>query len=226
MPPLLFVEESEWGETIYPNGKRHYTTPSGTILPSVTTFLDAILDKSFLAAWRKKMGEEEADRIVARACDRGERVHKCMELYVTNSPEWDVTMCGQFEFMFHQIRRVVDRKLDSVIYSEHALWSDTLGLAGRVDLCGMWDGQLAIIDFKNKNRLSKREDIMGYFVQCTVYAIMHHAMYGVLPEKIVVLLAIEDHVHKECQVMVENTRDWVPKVMELLREYRAKKANA
>lgn len=217
----MLVPESDWGETIYPNGKRHYTTPSGSVLPSVTTFLSVMKDDSFLKEWRERVGEEEANRIVERAQDRGERVHKCCELYVTNSPEWDIGICGQFEFMFHQIRRVIDRKLDTVLYSEHALWSDQLGLAGRVDLCGYWNGELAIIDFKNKNRLSKREDITDYFIQCTIYAIMHFQMYGTLPPKIVVLLAVEDHCIKECQVMVENTKDWVPKVMELVRKFKA-----
>jgi hypothetical protein len=222
-PPLLIIPESAWGETTYVNDRRYYHCPDGVKRPSVTTFLGYFEDDSWRAKWVAGLegGEAEAQAISERACHRGELVHKCLELYVTNDPNWNEMDANQYRFMFNQIRRVIDRKLDAVCYSEHALYSAELGLAGRVDLCGIWNGELAIIDFKNKNRLSKREDIEDYFIQCTIYAIMHKCMYGVLPKKIVVLLAVEDHVHRECQVVVENTIDWVPKVMEMARKFKA-----
>lgn len=222
LPSLMLIPDSDWGETIYPNGKRHYTTPDGNCYPSVTTFIDSISDKDFLIKWREKKGEDEANRIVERSCERGELIHKCLEHYVLNQ-QVDPKMCGEFEFMFHQIRRVIDARLDGVLYSEHALWSDVLKLAGRVDLCGLWNGELSIIDFKGKSRIMKRDDIENYFIQCTIYAIMHHERYGVLPKQIVVLMSVEDHSVMNCQVMIEQTKDWIPKVLELVRQSRSGK---
>ena len=48
--------------------KRHYQTPTGEKYPSVTTVISAMSDKSALIAWRKRVGEEEANRVSGRYC--------------------------------------------------------------------------------------------------------------------------------------------------------------
>ena len=40
---------------------RYYETPTGQKYPSVTTVLDKTSDKSFLHAWRARIGEEKAN---------------------------------------------------------------------------------------------------------------------------------------------------------------------
>ncbi len=220
-PPLMMIPESAWGETRYNELGRYYFTPSKQYYPSVTTFLGWFDDEEWKKEWIERVGQEEADRISAEACERGELVHKVLEGYVMNDQDFSADQAKQFRFMFQQIRRVLDRKLDSVFYVEHALYSDKLKIAGRVDLAGMWSGYSAIIDFKNKNRLSKRDDIEDYFIQATVYAIMHAERYGVLPEKLVILCAIADDEHRlECQVFEDFTKKWIPVVMEKIKKFR------
>ncbi len=217
---MFLIEEEEWKGTYRVNGKRHYMTPEGKLYPSVTTFLSFFEDNAWLEEWRAKKGEEEAARLTKRAQERGTIVHKVLEDYVTNSPNFDPEEAGKFRFMFNQIRKILDKRLDAVLYVEHALYSDKLKIAGRVDLCGLWNGELAIIDYKNKNRLSKRADIAEYFIQAATYAIMHAERYGVLPEKLVILLAVEIEGVREAQEMVERTRDWVPKVIDMARKHQ------
>ena len=50
----------------FPDGKRYYTLEDGTRLPSVTTVLGA-QKKDAIMAWRKKVGEEEANRVSRKA---------------------------------------------------------------------------------------------------------------------------------------------------------------
>ena len=50
----MVTEDSETG--------RVYKTPEGIDLPSITTVL-SILSRAGIAAWRKRVGEEEANRI-------------------------------------------------------------------------------------------------------------------------------------------------------------------
>ena len=57
---------------------RFYTTPSGAVLPSVTTVL-SVQDKSGLDAWRKRVGEAEANRVMNQAATRGTAVHQLAE---------------------------------------------------------------------------------------------------------------------------------------------------
>ena len=54
---------------------RVYNTPDGNRYPSVTTILSE-LSKAGIAAWRKRVGAEEANRISTQAGFRGTKVHQ------------------------------------------------------------------------------------------------------------------------------------------------------
>ena len=64
------------------DGVRHYQTPNGKPLPSVTTVLDALKDKTSLYEWRKRVGDEEANRITKLATGIGTQVHLHIEKYI------------------------------------------------------------------------------------------------------------------------------------------------
>ena len=63
-------------------GRRHYDTPSGSY-PSITSVLD-IRNKEGILAWRKRVGNEEANRISKRATTRGTHFHSLLEKYFLN----------------------------------------------------------------------------------------------------------------------------------------------
>ena len=87
---------------------------------------------------------------------------------------------------------------------ETVLWSHTLGIAGRCDCVGLYDGKLAIIDYKTSRKGKNKEDIENYWLQTTFYAIAFEEMYGMSPENLVILMAIEAGVSA---VFVEPVRD-------------------
>src|SRR5210317_2326782 len=67
------------------NGKRHYATPDGQAVPSVTTILDKTKSeekRQALRNWKKRVGEAKAQQIVTEAAGRGTRMHKWLEDYV------------------------------------------------------------------------------------------------------------------------------------------------
>ena len=67
------------------NGKRHYNTPTGAPVPSVTTILDKTKSKEkmeALANWRRRVGEQKAQAITTEAANRGTRMHTYLENYV------------------------------------------------------------------------------------------------------------------------------------------------
>ena len=70
-------------ETVTTETGRKYKTPEGIDLPSITTVL-SILSRDSIAKWRKRVGEEEANRISHRASTRGTRVHEIIEKYIDN----------------------------------------------------------------------------------------------------------------------------------------------
>ena len=80
-----FILMSEQISRVEISGKRHYQVKKdndiiGTF-PSVTTILSATSDKSGLVKWRKRVGEEEANRISTLSMNRGTVMHRLVELY-------------------------------------------------------------------------------------------------------------------------------------------------
>ncbi|ACV50055.1 conserved hypothetical protein [Delftia phage PhiW-14] len=219
------VPESVWGPTTYDEIGRWYTTPTGKKYKSVTTFLGLFEDPHALDDWRKRVGEAEAERISQEACDRGEMIHAKMEAYVLDKPGWEDMPVGQWGAMFQQIRRRCEDHLDRVCYTEHALWSDELEIAGRVDMCGVWKGELAIIDFKNKSRFVKREYIESYFVQTATYALMHKERYGVLPTKLVIIAAVDDGGFYKAMVFEEDTVDFLGRIRHMAAIHKVEGIN-
>ena len=64
------------------NGKRQYVGESGKPVPSVTTVLSDTGDKTALLNWRKRVGEEEANRVSRESAGLGTKVHNAIEKYI------------------------------------------------------------------------------------------------------------------------------------------------
>ena len=82
-----FLHENVLGDielnTINENGKRLYVTPDGEKYPSVTTVLSDY-KKDAIIQWRKRVGEQQANKISTQASRRGTKVHKLCEDYLNN----------------------------------------------------------------------------------------------------------------------------------------------
>ena len=63
------------------NGERLYDTGSAKV-PSVTTILARMKDMSGINAWRKRVGAEEAQRILTESANLGTATHKNLENHV------------------------------------------------------------------------------------------------------------------------------------------------
>jgi genome maintenance exonuclease 1 len=198
--------------------KRYYVTPSGQRLPSVTTVLGAMKKKEIMA-WRRKVGEVEANRISKLATGRGNRVHSLAEKYLMNeSIEWKKEMPDAIE-MFRSIESQFS-KINNIHYMEQALWSEKIGLAGRVDLIAEWEGKLSVIDFKTSKRIKTEDKIQDYFAQCVAYAMMYEERVGVPIDQIVVLMAVEN---EQPLIFVKETKDYVDTLYEHIEFYKSNK---
>ena len=68
---IAYVQKFPYGELarVTKNHKRHYETPDGRQVPSVTTVLSATKDMTHLHAWRKRVGVEKAQQITTESAN-------------------------------------------------------------------------------------------------------------------------------------------------------------
>jgi len=188
-------------ETI--DGQRYYVLPDGvTKLKSVTTILSEKLDKTALLEWKKRVGEEEAQKISVQAARRGTAIHNIAERYVLNEERYyaKTEMPINIE-SFKPIKSVLDNHVDNILGVELPLCSKALGCAGRTDLVAEYDGVASIIDFKTSKRLKKAEWIESYFLQSTIYSMMFERLYAIKVPRIVIVITVDDEPIPQTFVM-------------------------
>lgn len=205
--------------TVNENGKRYYQTPDGNKFPSVTTVL-SINTKAAIMEWRKRVGPEEANRISAFASSRGTRVHTMIERYLDNRDDYLEKSNHITKKNFYTMKPLLDERIEKVILQEAPLYSNHLGLAGRVDCIAVFDGKLTIIDFKTSAKRKKKEHIHNYFMQMTAYAIAFEELTSI-PIANLATLIVND-VDDEPQVFKEKRDNWVEPLFDTIDRYRKK----
>lgn len=194
------------------DGKRHYVLPDGRKFRSVTTVLGDKLDKTALLEWRKKVGEEEAQKISTQAARRGTAVHSIAERYVLNEEDYIRDSMPSGIDSFNSLKTLLDKHVDNVLGVETPLYSVALNTAGRCDLIAEFDGVPSVIDFKT-SRKTKREDwIESYFLQTTCYSMMFERLYNITIPQIAILIAVD---HEEPQLFVKDRSKYVNRVLEV-----------
>ena len=196
-----------------PDGKRYYVTPSGSKLPSVTTVVGA-QKKQAIMEWRRRVGEEVANKISRQATSRGTNVHTLCEKYLNNE-ELGEMMPDAFE-MFKSLKPYLNR-INNIHYQEVALWSEQLGLAGRVDCIGEFDGVLSVIDFKTSKKIKTVEKVEDYWWQTTAYALFYEEIVGIPINDLVIIMAVEND---KPIVMQQKTSDHIEGLVRAIEYFK------
>lgn len=219
--PLIRNKVFEWNEvefddleSVTEDGKRYYKTPTGEKYPSVTTVLGS-RNKKWLHEWRARVGEEEANRISARASGRGTQMHLICEKYLQNKDDFWGKAPPLARDMFTSIQKYVDM-VEEVYGNEVALYSHELMTAGRIDVFCRMGGKTVILDFKTSSRQKSEKDIESYFLQTTAYAMMIKELKGIEIPKVVVLIAVEND---KPQYFIKNVKDYEEQVRQVFQDY-------
>jgi len=200
------------------SGKRLYVTPEGRRFPSVTTVL-SVRSREGIQKWRAQVGEEEANRISSFAASRGTRVHTMVERYIDNRDDYLEKSNHLTRLNFETIRPVLDERIGKVLAQEVPLYSNHLGLAGRVDCVAEFDGRISIVDFKTSSKPKKHDWIHSYFIQEAAYAIMFEERTGV-PIVDLVTIIVND-VDDRPQVFKEKRDRWIDPLFDTIEQYHA-----
>lgn len=208
------VELNEMDSVTTEEGRK-YKTPEGVDLPSITTVL-SILSRDSIAAWRKRVGEDEANRISHRAATRGTSVHEIIEKYLDNKEDYRDGYTPDIIESFIALKPVLDGKIGRIFAQEAPLYSNHLGVAGRVDCVAEFDGKLSIIDFKTSRKPKRKNYIHNYFMQEAAYSIMWEERTGMPIVQLVTIIAVDE---SEPQVFIEHRDNWVRPLRETIEQY-------
>jgi genome maintenance exonuclease 1 len=195
-----------------PNGVRTYETPTGERYPSVTT-VTGLLKKDVILEWRKRVGNEEANKISSAAARRGTRIHTLCEKYLSN----EVVQPNLVDHHnWNELKEYLDR-INNIHVLEQPLFSHHLEVAGTVDCIAEYNGKLAVIDFKTSKRNKTKDDIHDYFMQCSAYAVAYEEMTGIPVPNILILISTDEH---GVLVFPEKRNEWIADFIKLRTEYK------
>ena len=197
-------------ETI--DGVRYYSVPDADELLKLVsiTSVTSHFNKEIFVNWRKKVGNETADKITKAATTRGTDMHTLTEYYLKNDDLPEVPPISEFLF---KIAKGELNKINNIHALEGSLYSKELGIAGTVDCIAEYNNELSIIDFKTSKKPKPREWVEHYFVQCMAYGCMLYEVTGISVKKLVIIMACENG---ECVIYEEYDKS---KYIKLLGKY-------
>ena len=192
---------------------RTYDVPDGGSYPSITTVL-SLINEEAIAAWRNRVGEDEANRIGQRAASRGTMVHSIIEKYLLNESTTD--FLPHIRQSLENVRPILDKSIGKIFGLETPLYSRHLGMAGRVDCVAEFDGVPSIVDFKTSRWPKTKEKIPNYFARMTGYAIMFEERTGMPITNTVIVMDVDNH---EPLVFKEHRDNYVDLLLSTKKEY-------
>ena len=205
------------------NGKRHYDVGTEEKLPSVTTILSATQSeekKESLAKWKQKVGENKADEIRDSAAERGTIMHRIIEGHLLGQRHANLSDLGQAAGTMAQkiIDEGLEGRMDEIWGSEITIYYPGL-FAGATDLAGIYEGRESIIDFKQSNKLKRKEWIEDYFIQLAAYALGHNYVYNTAIQSGTILMCTKDNIFQRFDITGEEFKKYTYKWLERVDQY-------
>ena len=178
---IAYIKKYPYGDLskVSKNGKRHYSTPDGRQVPSVTTVLSATKDMTHLHAWRKRVGADKAQQITTESANIGTVMHNSLEKHVKG-----IQRKPGSNLIHQKAHAMANVIIDNGLHDVSEVWGSEVSLyypelyAGTTDLVGVYKGEPAIMDFKQARRLKKKEWVEDYFLQLVAYSEAHNKMYN------------------------------------------------
>jgi genome maintenance exonuclease 1 len=172
--------------------KRVYQTPDGETLPSVTTILSSTKDMTALNEWRNRIGWDKAQQITTEAANRGTSMHSNLERFIAGLPR----ISGNN--LVHQIsNKMADIIIENGLSKVNEVWAMEQSLyfpglySGTTDLVGVYNGEPAVMDYKQSNKVKLESYVDDYRMQLVAYIMAHNNTYGTSIRRGVIFMAVK-----------------------------------
>jgi len=188
------------------NGKRHYVlegfpnVPEGMLLPSVTTLLSSMAPASKIMAlmnWRKKVGNEEANRRTRLAANRGTWLHAVLDdVFHDEDIEHHLEKAPDWKPYFDTLEPFLECIKKPLLVESAVGWfngEEQNGFSGTLDMVAqMANGSTALIDGKTSYKEKPDYQLIDYKKQLAAYSMAAEQMYGIDIEEAWCVIACYD----------------------------------
>jgi CRISPR/Cas system-associated exonuclease Cas4 (RecB family) len=215
--PPPFVERFQYKNCVQVNDP---VTPDGEQLPSVTTILGATKDMTHLNEWKKRIGEEKANQITREAAGIGTAMHSNLERFIAglqrqpgNNP------------VHVQANKMADIIIENGLSKVNEVWAMEQSLyfpglySGTTDLVGVYNGEPAVMDYKQTNKPKKDEWIDDYKMQLVAYILAHNEVYGTNIRRGVVFMCSRDLQYQQFEVTSADFTHWENQWLNKVEEF-------
>ena len=185
-------------------------------VPSVTTILSATKDMTQLNDWRRRVGNEEANKIMKQASTVGTEMHQVLEYSLNGQGYYNDMEEGS------KPRMMAKTILDNIKIQE--VWGNEVSLeyqnkfAGTCDLTAIAYGKPSIVDWKQANRPKREEWVEDYKLQLGAYYLAHTTNYGPI-EQGVIAICTRDLQYQEFRLSEADLQDYGGKFLDRLERF-------
>lgn len=190
------------------NNIRFYSVSEDLNVPSVTSILRLTNPKQSI----KFSLNHKTDSM-----EIGNYMHKYLEYYV--SKDDDFYSDTKNYIIAKKLAQII---IDNFINDMDEAWGTEVSVlyknlyAGTIDLIGMKDGKLSVIDYKSSYRKKTKEEMEEYFLQLAAYAIAHDWQYETNIDSIIVFLAIRNGEFEKTAISDQELESYKEKWFERL----------
>ena len=196
--------------------KRHYTTPAGKLI-SITSLLSSSIPDA-IKEWRKNVGDDVANYVMRTAANRGNKVHKLVEAYLSNHDLGNILLQnGVLATGLFNLMKPALNSIDNIRKLEQPLYSADLGVAGTVDCIADFEEQVSVIDFKTASKMRDGDLLNNYMLQTTFYSIAWQELTAEQIDQIVIIMVSEDG---QMRVTREKPKNYVVELKSLIQDWR------
>ena len=171
-----------------------------------------------LIAWRKRVGEREAQRIATESANIGTVMHRSLERHVKG--EIRVPGSNLIQQQAHAMANVI---IENGLKDVSEVWGSEINLyypelyAGTTDLIGVYKGAPAIMDFKQSRKLKKAEWVEDYYLQLVAYAEAHNKLFDTQIQHGRIFICTQNNEYQTFEI--DNYDQWVGKWFSRVEQY-------
>ena len=193
------------------NDMRYYCVSADINVPSVTSILKKTND-NFPNILKQPHNTD--------SIEIGNFMHKYLEHYV--SKEQDFYDESENYVIAKKLAQLV---IENFINNIDEVWGTEVSVlykniyAGTIDLIGMIDDKLCIVDYKSSYRHKSKNEMEEYFLQLAAYAIAHDWQYKTNIDSIIVLLAIRNGQFEKTSISQDDLESYKLKWLSRLEKF-------